>query len=393
MVAIDQRKWNWLDTFLFFMRTLWIYYNASWVISVTNDYPLKWLIFFWFVAIYLVPLLFYRPGYIHLVGFFIIEAVLTGTMFFFLMNQFQMIGAYDFLYLPLIMIAYVCQLRPFIWIGMVTSVFIFMMGTWLGNQFSDNFIEIAINTALFYMMGFCLGRVTVINNKNKKLIESIQEKNKALEQYSQRIEELTIMEERNRVAQDLHDTIGHTFTSIIMSLDALPFIIKANQEEAVNSIQEINNLARNGLDDVRKSIHQISPIENHWPLSQYFHQVISEFTKHTGIKVDYEMKGSEKEIGERIKYTFIRCLQEGLTNAVRHGQATQILVTITYDEEVVLLQINDNGIGTDSLKLGFGLQGMKDRISSLNGSIIIKSELTIGTELSCSIPFVKDVII
>jgi signal transduction histidine kinase len=389
-VDIDKRKWNWLDTFMFFMRTLWIYYNASWVLTATTDPNSKWVLFFWFVAIYFVPLLFYRPGYIRLVGFFIAESLLTSSMFFYMMHEFQLIGGFDFLYLPLIMIAYVCQLRPLLWIGMTVSMAIFLVGAWLGNQFTDQIIAIAINTSLFYMMGFCLGRITVINNKMKKLIESIQEKNRTLEQYSQRIEELTIMEERNRVSQDLHDTVGHIFTSVITSLDALPFIMKVNQDEAENSIKEISNLARNGLDDVRKTIHQISPLEKHQLLSLSFQQVIDDFKKHTGTDVGFTVEGIEKNLGERIKFTLIRCLQEGLTNAKRHGHATEITVKISYREDTIVLRIKDNGVGTDILHVGFGLQTMKDRITSLSGALTIESVVKQGTEICCTIPLAKE---
>jgi signal transduction histidine kinase len=375
---------------MFFMRTLWIYYNASWVLTATTDPKGKWLLFFWFVAIYFVPLLFYRPGYIRLIGFFMTETLLTSSMFFYMMHEFQLIGGFDFLYLPLIMIAYVCQIRPLLWIGMAVSMSIFLIGTWLGNQFTENIVAIAINTSLFYMMGFCLGRITVINNKMKKLIESIQDKNRTLEQYSQRIEELTIMEERNRVSQDLHDTVGHIFTSVITSLDALPFIMKANQVEAENSIKEISNLARKGLDDVRKTIHQISPLEKHQPLSMSFQQVIDEFIKHTGTGVVFYIEGNEKDLGERVKFTLIRCLQEGLTNAKRHGHATEMNVIITYNEDTIVLMIKDNGVGSDSLHLGFGLQTMKDRITSLSGVMTIESIVNQGTEIRCSIPVAKE---
>lgn len=388
----DQRKWNWLDTFLFFMRTLWIYYNASWVIGVTVDPVNKWLLFFWFTAIYLVPLLFYRPGSIHLVYFFIAEFLLTGSMFIFMMNEFQMTGAYDFLLLPLIMIAYACQVRPLVWIGPLVSLNLFLIGTWVGDQFNETFIDIAINTPLFYMIGFFLGRVTVVNNKMKKLIDSIQEKNLALEQYSKRIEELTIMEERNRVSQDLHDTVGHIFTSVITSLDALPFVMKANQEEAEKSIKEISNLARKGLDDVRKTIHQLSPMESYQSLGASFKQVISEFIKHTGTDVDFQSEGSEREMGERAKYALIRCLQESLTNAKRHGQATQVFVKIAFADEELILEVMDNGSGTDSLDPGFGMTTMKDRIRSLNGVISMESEKNKGTKICCSIPLVKEVV-
>lgn len=392
LLIADERKWNWLDTFLFFMRTLWIYYNASWVLGVTSDQD-KWVIFLWFGAIYLIPLFFYHPRYTHLVFFLMAESVLTGSMFFFMMDQFQLIGAYDFLYLPLIMIAYVCQVRPLLWIGMAAALFIFLTGTWLGDLFAEGFISVAINTSLFYMMGFCLGRVTVLNNKKKKLIVSIEEKNKALEQYSKRIEELTIMEERNRVSQDLHDTIGHIFTSVITSLDALPYIMKANQQEAEDSIKEISNLARQGLNDIRKTIHQLSPLEDHEPLTHSFHQVIEEFKMHTATHVDFYVEGEEIELGERMKYTLIRCLQEGLTNGIRHGQATKMTVKLSFEVEELLLQIMDNGIGTDALQLGFGLQSMKDRISALNGKLYIESELNKGTIIRCSIPIAKVVLI
>jgi signal transduction histidine kinase len=393
LLALDKRTWYWLDTFLFFMRTLWIYYNASWVLGVTINNSNKWFLFIWFIAIYLVPLICYRPGYINLVYFFILESVLTGSMFFFMMKQFQLIGAYDFIYLPLIMIAYVCQVRPLLWLGPCMSLIIFLIGTWLGNQFTNNFIDILINTPLYYMIGICLGRVTLVNNKKKELIVSIQEKNKVLEQYSKRIEELTIMEERNRVSQDLHDTVGHIFTSVITSLDALPFIMKANYEEAETSIKEISNLARRGLNDVRITIHQLSPIEDHLLLSQSFHQVIDEFRKHTSTNVQFLMDGEERELGERPKYTLIRCLQEGLTNAKRHGQATQISVILTFKEEELVLQIKDNGVGTESLNLGFGLETMKDRITSLSGFLCIESELNVGTEIRCSIPLAKEVLL
>lgn len=99
-----------------------------------------------------------------------------GEYVFYMMIQFQMAGVYDFLYLPLIMIGYVCQVRPYLWIGMITSVMVFLTGTALGDQFTEHFISAFINTALFYMIGFSLGRITVINNKNKELIQSIQEK-------------------------------------------------------------------------------------------------------------------------------------------------------------------------------------------------------------------------
>lgn len=102
--------------------------------------------------------------------------------------------------------------------------------------------------------GVFLSLVTIITIilKKKSYIESTHDKKRALEQDSKRIEELTIMEERKKVSQDLHENIGHIFTSVITSLDALPFLMKKSPEEVEKNINEISNLARKGLDKVRK---------------------------------------------------------------------------------------------------------------------------------------------
>ncbi|MFJ5714686.1 sensor histidine kinase [Neobacillus sp. NPDC093127] len=390
-VPIENRKWNWLDTFLFFVRTFWIYFNASMVIEVNTDDTKKWLFFLWFIAIYLVPYLFYRPGFIKFPYYLVAEVLLTGSLFLLLMNQFGESDIYDFLYLPFITIAYACQRKPLVWIGPLIGLALFFSGAWQGGLFTfeNNIFGEFINICIFYGFGFSLGRVTVLNNKMKVLIESIKEKNRTLEQYSKRIEELTIMEERNRVSQDLHDTVGHIFTSVITSLDALPYLIKANKVEVEMSIIEISDMARKGLDDVRNTIHQLSPMEDHQPLSVSFHSVIDDFRKHTGTKVDFTIEGVEQGMGERIKFTLIRCLQESLTNAKRHGEASHVTARLFFQEESVMFQLQDNGIGSNELTPGFGLVSMNDRLSALHGTFKIHSKANQGTKITCTIPLVK----
>lgn len=384
----EERKWNWLDAFLFFIRTFWIYFNAAHVIGITTEDSKKWLFFLWFLAIYLVPYLFYRPGWIKIPYYLAAEFLLTGGMFLLLMHHVQSIDVYDFLYLPMITIAYTCQRKPLVWLGPSIGIALFFSGTWLGNMFKaeNHIFGELINICFFYGFGFVLGRVTVLNNKMEVLIKSINEKNRILEQYSNRIEELTIMEERNRVSQDLHDTVGHVFTSVITSLDALPFLLKANPKEAETSIIEISGLARKGLDDVRKTIHQLSPLEEHQALSEAFESVIKDFRKHTGTNVDFTIEGIEPAMGERVKFTLIRCLQESLTNAKRHGRATHIAARLIFLEESVIMQLQDNGLGSDELKPGFGLVSMNDRLTALNGTIEIYSKVNQGTKIICTIP-------
>jgi signal transduction histidine kinase len=106
----------------------------------------------------------------------------------------------------------------------------------------------------------------------------------------------------------LHDTVGHIFTSVITSLDALPFLYRADKKEAEKSIKEITDLTRNGLSDVRKTIHQMSP-ENHQTLVESVNELIADFMKYTSTDVKLNIEGEAVIVGERIKSAIIRlCL-------------------------------------------------------------------------------------
>ena len=381
----DQRKWHWLDYFLFLMRTIWFTHNG-YSIFVSTIGSEKWILLLWASCSYIIPHLFYRPRLIKFQYYIMTEVLLTGSLFIYLSSQHEISVTYSFLLVPILTVAYACQVKPLIWVGPFLVV-----GTWASSLFiNKDFFALFIDTIIFYGIGFCIGRMTIVNNANKELIASIEEKNKHLEYYSKRIEELTIREERNRVSQDLHDTVGHIFTSVITSLDALPFLYQADKKEAEKSIKEISDLARNGLNDVRKTIHHMSPM-NHQTLVELVQELMADFMKHTATAIKLNVEGEAIKVSERVKFVIIRCIQEGLTNAKRHGQATFIKVNISFKQEELIILIEDNGNGCDELNFGFGLRSMKDRISALAGTVTFYSKLNNGMRITCSIPIAKEV--
>lgn len=381
----DQRKWHWLDYFLFLMRTIWFTHNG-YSIFVSTIGSEKWILLLWASCSYIIPHLFYRPGLIKFQYYIMTEVLLTGSLFIYLSSQHEISVTYSFLLVPILTVAYACQIKPLIWLGPFLVV-----STWASSLFiNKDFFALFIDTIIFYGIGFCIGRMTIVNNANKELIASIEEKNKHLEYYSKKIEELTIREERNRVSQDLHDTVGHIFTSVITSLDALPFLYQADKKEAEKSIKEISDLARNGLNDVRKTIHHMSPM-NHQTLVELVQELMADFMKHTATAIKLNVEGEAIKVSERVKFVIIRCIQEGLTNAKRHGQATFIKVNISFKQEELIVLIEDNGNGCDELNLGFGLRSMKDRISALAGTVTFYSKLNNGMRITCNIPIAKEV--
>lgn len=211
---------------------------------------------------------------------------------------------------------------------------------------------------------------------------------KTLEQYSNRIEELTILEERRRLSKDMHDTVGHVITAIITSLDALPFI--SNREESNEYIKELSNLARKGLSEVRNTIHQLSIVGKEQTFLESCKDLIGDFVKYTGTEVELQIEGNELLLGDLVRSSLLRCLQESLTNAIRHGHASQVYFSIKFLNDSIVMKIKDNGIGTDYLKYGFGLNSMSDRMITVGGTFKVESAPKLGTTVICTVPIPKE---
>lgn len=222
---------------------------------------------------------------------------------------------------------------------------------------------------------------------NEKYFQIMKQENKALAQYAENVELMAQIEERNRIAQDLHDTIGHTFTSLIMGLDILYQSIDKNEEVLLERLEKLLSLARTGFTQIRKNIHDIS-LENDATLSEEINSIINQFKEVTQIDISLAMIGKEYEVFSEIQMVLIRCLQESLTNAVRHGKATNINVFLQFESEFISLRVEDNGIGTDDIIVGFGLQTMKNRVENLQGQVSLQTEVGKGLTLVCKIPIV-----
>ncbi|MDF2647124.1 MAG: sensor histidine kinase [Paenibacillus sp.] len=341
---------------------------------------------------YGVPFLFWRPNYINST-FYPIAVLLTGIPLQIYLSWMQQ-DAYLTINCPLMVIGFLTDRKNAWWTAPIFIVampleyfFILHSGMGVGQLFS-----IILNAVLFFAIGLSLQRVVTSNEKTEKLLAEnqrqyhlIHEQNNALEQYANQIEQLTLLEERNRMARELHDTVGHTFTSVIMGMDAVSYLIETAPDKAKEKLDVLRSVTRNGLEEVRRSIHQMVP-EGDMLLSQQLTRLANEFALHTGTQIRFTTEGEEFHIPKQTKLSLIRCLQESLTNAKRHGRASTVEVTLTYSDDLVDIRIEDDGIGTEQLKVGFGINAMQERIFALQGTLQVSSTLGQGTVVHCSIP-------
>ena len=208
------------------------------------------------------------------------------------------------------------------------------------------------------------------NARIRRLNEQLNQANDQLRDYAVNMERMAQMRERNRLAREIHDTLGHTLTGIIMGADAGLALLDVAPEESRKRIQVVAQTARNGLTDVRRSIKALRPDAlEHYSLAQALEGLVENFRLTTSAQVAYYQEAEELKLDTDEEDALYRVVQEGLTNAVRHGRADRIEIRITRNRNVVMVRIRDNGTGCGELEEGFGLRHMRERLEMLGGTL------------------------
>ena len=329
-------------------------------------------IFFW------IPLVFKRGTY-----FCYTELLLNGSLTIFAMYTTNTYTALFFI--SALTISFHLEKRHY-WMLPVMALFPFTQFIIQGILPTESPFFYIFNHWFLMVIGFGLNLIIEAYKNSDNLNRIIKEQNQTLVQYAKQIETLTLVEERNRMARDLHDTLGHSFISYILGLDAVLYLMDSNTPQAKKKLDELRNYASENLDQIRETIHEIGT-ESDISLKNNFSAIIDEFSEYTNTKVFFKVNGEEYVLHHSMRMALLRCLQESLTNAKRHGQATEISIHLSFLENAVMLMIKDNGVGTDTVEYGFGLTSMKERLKALNGEFQVISSKDQGTTVKCQIPF------
>ena len=221
-----------------------------------------------------------------------------------------------------------------------------------------------------------------LNRTLKELDESKMELQKAYDE----LEEVTVLEERQRIAKDIHDTAGHSITTVIMQTEAAKLILDENPMEAKNKIIAANLQAKHALEELRNSVHLLSGRTEKLPLKDALNQIIAESTDATGIKIRRSI--DDVNVSNE-KYRLIcNSLKEGISNGLRHGGATAFWFEIKENGADVEFLLSDNGRGADEseIKESLGLSGMRERVERLGGEVRISTERGEGFEIFIRLP-------
>lgn len=205
-----------------------------------------------------------------------------------------------------------------------------------------------------------------LNSTNLELLQA----NQKLEEYAKESEKAAETRERNRLAREIHDTLGHSLTGIITGIDACVMLMDVAPEATKEQLKAIADVARNGVKDVRRSVKALRPdaLES-MDLGDALLQMIDEIRRSTNIEIDYQCSTSLRNFSKDEEDVIYRIVQECITNSIRHGKASHIQIRIEREYNMLSIYIRDNGGGCKEIKKGFGLHHMKERLDMLKGTL------------------------
>ena len=209
-----------------------------------------------------------------------------------------------------------------------------------------------------------------------------------LRTYSLRIEDQAILQERNRIARDIHDSLGHSLTGLNLQMEAVIKLWDIDPARARILLVGAKQLGTRALQDVRQSVSTLhrKPTPQR-PLDIDIQSLISQVQQGADLKFQTHLN-IEEQISQEIHLAIYRIVQEALTNICKHADATEVMVSLTTTPQQLQLEIKDNGCGfcIDQMTTGFGLQSMQERSQTLGGEYFIQSQPGSGCQIRVTIP-------
>lgn len=260
------------------------------------------------------------------------------------------------------------------YLAIITTVFI--------TRGSNGFFAAAFYLVTYTVCGVfgrILQQAELTREHNQQLIEE-------LKSTQQKLKELAVMEERNRLARDLHDSVKQQVFAISMQLGAARTAL-SETDKSYPSVVEAERLAQQAGAELTTLIHELRPptLERQ-TLSVALQGFLSEWSRQTGLEVDSAIEAN-LTLTTPVEQALFRVAQEALSNVARHSSASRVAVTLANENDEVKLTIEDNGTGFDLERAakGVGLDSMKERLASVDGTLEVSSSQSKGTRVTAKI--------
>ncbi|WP_143261716.1 sensor histidine kinase [Allokutzneria sp. NRRL B-24872] len=261
-------------------------------------------------------------------------------------------------------------------LGLVLSVPAMPGGTWTA--------ALAQTVSLGTMIACMLGLASAVTEARTSS-ELLERAHRELRRHADRVRELTVAEERARMARDLHDSTGHHLTVIKVGLENAERYRDRDPEQAWAEVRQAKELTVEALLEARRWVRALRPLALDGGLGGAALAELARSFDGTGITVRFVVEGAERPLGPDVELVLYRMLQEGLTNALRHANARSATATLCFEEERVVFEVRDDGTGADA-EPGFGLSTLAERARAVGGTLVSGSAAGGGFSVRAELP-------
>lgn len=261
-----------------------------------------------------------------------------------------------------------------------------------GMNLGEGLIALFLYGVLYAFIGAfaaAVVRADTARRESQALLAELQEAHRQLQDYALRAEEMAVVEERNRLAREMHDTLGHRLTVAAVQLEGAQRLCTQDQERAAGMIGTVREQVGEALGELRSTVATLrTPVEADLQLRSALRRLVTDFESATGLTVHRLLPDKLPTLSNGQRLALYRAAQEALTNIQRHSGASQAWLVLTVSGDAITLLVSDDGQGV-SLRAdsaGFGLRGLRERVIRLDGELHVEPRPGGGTQISVRLP-------
>jgi signal transduction histidine kinase len=262
-------------------------------------------------------------------------------------------------------------------------------------------IGFVLASAAWIVLGLFISAIVRQSNERRMALEELQA---TRDELSRAERQAGVLQERQRLAGEIHDTLAQGLASIVMQLEAAEQTWEEDPALGRQHVQRARDSARQNLEEARRVVWALQPQAlEHEPLGQALTQTVERWSQDNGIAATTSVTGAARDLLPGIEATLLRASQEALANVAKHARASHVNVTLSYLSDQVILDVQDNGCGFDPQPWldaqvssnghdavppagGFGLATMRDRARQLGGALEVDSQSGTGTTVTVLLP-------
>lgn len=284
----------------------------------------------------------------------------------------------------------------------VNYIFIILLSQVTGELYEINDKVAKLGSLFLILIGFFIGieyapiyylllGITYISSKsisfycreNTRLLKEIQNHKKILNEYGRIIENskeserqavyTSLLEDRNKLAQEMHDKVGHVIAGSIMQLEAAKLLINTDSEKSKTLLESSISVLRSGVDDIRLTLRGLKPMEEELGINRLKFQVENSL-KESSIKGCVNINGDLGKINYTKWRVIIENTREALTNSLKYSNCRGFWVNINVMNKMISVELKDDGRGEEKVVKGMGLKGMEQRCEDIGGKLVINGD-------------------